>query len=305
MAHHTEHRSDDGHIPVLLDEVIELLRPQPGEWVVDCTIGRAGHARAIMPRLAPGGRYSAIDADPDQIAALTPLASKSPVPLDLIHGRFGDVESLIDLADRRADGLLADLGFASTQIDDPDRGFSFTHDGPLDMRLDPTRGRSAADLLNDLPERELADLIYQLGEDRLSRKIARKISEARSREPINSTRQLAALCAAAYGHRGRRERIHPATRTFQALRIAVNDDLGQLERLLDTLPRIVAPGGRIVIISFHSLEDRMVKRAFNAFAAEDRAHRLTRKPITAADHERARNRRSRSAKARALRWLGP
>ena len=213
-----------------------------------------------------------------------------------------------------ADIVLADLGFASTQVDDPDRGLGFSHDGPLDMRLDPTRADqpTAADLLRTADEREIADLIFRFGEDPYSRAIARKLVEVRASEPISTTRQLAEAVRDAYGHRARQSRNHPATRTFMALRIAVNDELGALASLLDMIAQAaesvsrgqstwLAPNARIGIISFHSLEDRLVKRAFAALETAGHGTRLTRKPIVPSDAETHDNPRSRSAKLRGVR----
>jgi 16S rRNA (cytosine1402-N4)-methyltransferase len=202
------------------------------------------------------------------------------------------------------DLLLADLGFASTQMADPSRGFSFSREGPLDMRLDPDLPQSAADLVNGLPKRELADLIYRLGQERLSRRVAEKIVAARADAPIQTTAELARLVRSAYGPRGRSQRIDPATRTFMALRIAVNRELEALEKLLADLPALMRPQGVAAIISFHSLEDRPVKLAFREYAQAGRAVLLTKKPRTASEMEVRENPRSRSAKLRALRWLG-
>lgn len=294
-----------GHIPVLPDAVLGALDPQPGETAFDATLGRGGHAALIVPRLAPGGRYVGVDLDPANVAHVRDAFADGPVPVESVHAAFTEAPSV--LAERQIEGVdlfLADLGFASTQVDDPSRGFSFTQDGPLDMRLDPTGGPTAADLVNGLAGDELADLIFRFGEERLSRVIARKIVEARRDSPINSTRQLAALCAKAYGPRARRQRIHPATRTFMALRIAVNDELARLDELLALLPTVMNTGGRVAIISFHSLEDRAVKRAFRELAGAGRVELLTRKPVTADPAEQALNPRSRSAKLRALRFVG-
>jgi len=297
---------DAGHIPVLLDPVIELLDPAAGQIMLDCTLGRGGHAGIIMPRLAPGGRYIGLDADPANLQFVREAQPDPPVPMNLIHRNFIHARQVLnELNLDGVDLLLADLGFASSQMADAQRGLSFNADGPLDMRLDPSSDTTAAALVNRLDERELADMIYQYGEERLSRRIARKIVETRRRSPIESTRQLAELCAAAYGPRGRRQRIDPATRTFQALRIAVNDELDALRTLLDDLPALLRPGGRAVIISFHSLEDRMVKHAFNDYARGGQGERLTKKPVTADEAERANNPRARSAKLRAIRWTQP
>ena len=202
----------------------------------------------------------------------------------------------------QADVVLADLGFASNQMADPARGLTFQEDGPLDMRLDPTLAQTAGDLVNQLPQDELANVLYHYGDERLSRKIARKIVEHRVREPIETTGSLAALVRQAYGPK--RQRIHPATRTFMALRIAVNGELEALEQLLAALPKVLRADGRAAIISFHSLEDRLVKQAFARWDKQGLAKRLTKKPITADPTQRSKNPRSRSAKLRGIRWIG-
>ncbi len=302
----------------MVEQVLHYLAPQPGETVLDATLGRGGHGEAIIPRLGPSGRYIGLDLDAGNIAyaqqRLRPLAEKAEVELILQQGNFQDSRAILnDLhADRsdalnidRVDGLLADLGFASSQMDDPQRGFSFSHetdDAPLDMRLNPSQPTTAAELVNHLPQRELADLIYHYGEEPFSRRIARKIVETRRGQPIQTTRELSELVRQAYGPRARHSRMHPATRTFMALRIAVNGELDALDRLLEALPHLLARGGRAAVISFHSLEDRRVKQAFLRFAQDKSAERLTRKPITPDEAERASNPRSRSAKLRALRW---
>ena len=217
------------------------------------------------------------------------------LPVTLVHGAFDQIaDVLAEQGLPAVDGVLADLGVSSDQLDDPNRGLSFQQDAPLDMRMDPTRGETAADLLRRLPERDLADLIYQFGEERFSRRIARRIVAARESEPITTTGQLAALVRRCVP-RGRGP-IDPATRTFQALRIAVNDELGSLDRLLAQLPDCVKPGGRAVMISFHSLEDRRVKQAFRSRGVWQV---LTKKPVTAGEDEERANPRSRSAKLRA------
>ncbi|NDC64961.1 MAG: 16S rRNA (cytosine(1402)-N(4))-methyltransferase, partial [Planctomycetia bacterium] len=225
-----------------------------------------------------------------------------------VHGSFAGVDRACRAADWRADGILADLGFASNQMDDPERGFSFQGDGPLDMRLDRSHGETAADLLARLPERELADAVFQLGEDPFARRIARVIVERRSRGAIRSTRDLAEAVRAAYGARARDSRMHPATRTFMALRIMVNDELGALRSLLAALEHggrglpagdsWLAPGARAGIISFHSLEDRLVKHAFADWERAGLGRRVTRKPVEASEAEVSSNPRARSAKFR-------
>lgn len=298
-----------GHIPVLAEPITRLLSPVPGEVVLDCTAGRGGHAALLIPRLGPGGVYVAVDLDKDNLsfaqARCGPIAEEAGVALHVVHGSFAGARSVLGgLELNHADVVLADLGFASNQVDDPERGLSFRQDGPLDMRLDPTGAVTAEALVNTLPERELADVIFRFGEERLSRRIARKIVEERARKPISSTLGLADICRRAYGPKGRGSRIDPATRTFQALRIAVNGELDALDRLLGQLPALLADGGRAGIISFHSLEDRPVKRAFLQAQQDGWAERLTRKPVVADDAEVAVNPRSRSAKLRAIRRLG-
>ena len=301
---------DPGHIPVLVEPILQLLDPQAGQLVLDCTIGRGGHGEQLIPRIAPGGRYIGLDLDPGNVAFATKrleiLAAKHQVDLAVMHANFTDVRQILNAANASAaDVVLADLGFSSNQMDDPRRGLSFQADGPLDMRLDPTAPTTAAELVNRLPQPQLADLLYQLSDERLSRKIARKIVQARHRVPIKSTGELADLVRRAYGSAGgrlRRSRIDPATRTFLSLRIAVNRELEALENLLQALPDLAADGARIGIISFHSQEDRRVKNIFRNWEANGLARRLVRKPVTAEDAERVANPRSRSAKFRAVQW---
>ena len=293
-----------GHTPVLLGPALELLAPRAGETALDGTLGAGGHAAAIAERLAPGGTLVGLDLDPAQLdaarARLAPLASGDDLTLHLRHASFADALDVLDgLGLDGVDVLLADLGFASTQLAEAERGLSFSEDGPLDMRLDTTAETpTAADLVNDLPADQLADVLYRFGEERLSRKIARKIVETRRKAPIQTTGQLAELVRRAYGPAGRKQRIDPATRTFQALRIAVNGELEALDALLAALPRLLRPGGRAAIISFHSLEDRRVKHGFKQLADDGFGRRLTRKPLTAEADEAASNPRSRSAKLR-------
>ena len=307
-----------GHLPVLPAETVDLLAPAPGRTVADLTLGRGGHAALLIPRLA-GGRYVGLDTDPENAAyareRLAPLAAQHGVRLDVVHANFAAVRGTLDqLGVSAVDGLLADLGFASNQMDDPRRGLAFRFDGPLDMRLDPTRGRPASDLVNTLPEAALADLIFRLGEDRDSRRIARRIAERRSESPILTTTQLADAVRSAgrgrgrgTGDRGPRSGggIDPATRTFQALRIAVNGELDALDSLLAALPNLLAAGGRAVVISFHSLEDRRVKQRFLQLQQDGRAERLTRKPVTPGHAETHANPRSRSARLRAMKRTHP
>src|SRR5579864_8671746 len=251
------------HLPVLPEEVLHDLAPQPGQIIVDATVGGGGHARLLAQQLAPAGKLIGLDRD----SAMLDLARGRllNLPVTLVHRNFDELPALLDELDiTKVDGILADLGVCSDQLDDSLRGLSFQKDGPLDMRLDPGSGEeTAAGLLRRLPERDLADIIWKYGEERFSRRIARRIVEVRKKTPLETTGQLADLVRRCVPReRGRRHAIDPATRTFQALRIAVNDELGALERFLANLPQCLKPGGRVVVISFHSLEDRLVKQAF-------------------------------------------
>ena len=282
------------HVPVLLDEVLSGLAPRSGGRYLDGPLGGGGHAAAVLEASAPDGRLLGIDADP---AALAAAGAR------LAHGNFREIGKLArEHGFDSVDGLLLDLGVSSYQLDTPERGFSFAADAPLDMRLDPTGGASAADLVNQTPESELADLIYRYGEERGSRRVARFIAEARRRRPIETTGELAELVARALG--GRHGKIHPATRTFQALRIAVNRELESLEAALPQAVELLAPGGRLAVISFHSLEDRIVKLFFRSESGYGgsmqpaRLQIITRKPIEAGEQESRANPRSRSAKLR-------
>jgi 16S rRNA (cytosine1402-N4)-methyltransferase len=282
------------HLPVLPAEVLHWLAPQPGQVIVDCTVGGGGHSRLIAEQLGTSGRVIGLDQDPAMLDLARPRLADLPVTL--VHAAFDQItEVLQEQGITTVNGILADLGVSSDQLDDPSRGLSFQQDAPLDMRMDPTRGETAADLLRRLPERDLADLIYQFGEERFSRRIARRLVEAREHDPLQTTGQLADLVRRCVP-RGKGHKIDPATRTFQALRIAVNDELGSLDRLLAQLPECLKPGGRAVVISFHSLEDRRVKLAFRNSTA---LTVLTKKPVTAGEDEERTNPRSRSAKLRA------
>ncbi len=303
---------EPAHIPVLMDEVLEALDPKPGQTLVDCTAGLGGHSARIAERLGPSGRVVLFDLDAGNLSRAAEAVGSAlgdATQVIPIHRSFVWVGRELAQRGIAGDLLLADLGFASNQIDDPLRGFSFRQDGPLDMRLDPSGPVTAADLIAQLPERELADLIYQYGEDRLSRRIARAIVEARQKEPMVTTGRLASVVEQAYPPAARRGPIHAATRTFQALRIAVNDEIGNLESLLAAIVRQseshewLSAGARVAIISFHSLEDRPVKQTFAQLATEDKARLIHRKPVFASEAEIARNARSRSARLRALELL--
>lgn len=290
------------HRPVLVQEVVALLEPAGRKVIVDCTVGLGGHAEAL---LAAGGegQLLGIDVDEGNLLAARGRLERFAPRFRLFRANFADLAAVLTVAGvAAADGLLADLGVASSQLDDPARGLSFAVDGPLDMRLDRSAGLTAADLVNDTDEEELADLIYKYGEERYSRRIARAIVQRRRLGRILRTTDLAEVVAGAYPPIALHTRrgVHPATRTFQALRIAVNNEMARLESLLGALPSVLGAGGRAAIISFHSLEDRRVKQAFAALVAAGRAKVLTRKPITPSDEEVRENPRSRSAKLRVL-----
>jgi 16S rRNA (cytosine1402-N4)-methyltransferase len=302
------------HIPVMLAEVLAALAPRDTERFLDATFGGGGYASAILAHA--DCVLWAIDRDPAAIARGAALAASVPGRLHLIQGNFGDMLALLDSAGVSAlDGIVLDLGVSSFQIDEAERGFSFRHDGPLDMRMSRT-GPSAADLVASLPESELADTLYQFGEERLSRRIARAIVTARAEAPIETTGQLAAIIRGAMPPA--RDGIHPATRSFQALRIRVNDELGQISRALEAASALLAPGGRLVVVSFHSLEDRLVKRFFTnatgrspspsrhdpqglATRAASEFSLTTPRAIRPTDAETANNPRARSARLRAMR----
>ena len=303
MDHHK------GHVPVLTREVVRLLCG-PGRrasCVVDCTVGLGGHAAELL-RVGKGeGCLIGMDADASNLR----LAKRHLQPFGprvrLFQANFADLPDVLAEAGLDgADAIVADLGVASIQLDDPGRGFSFAAEGPLDMRLDRRQRRTAADLVNALGERELADLIFEYGQERYSRRIARAIVRARRGGPIATTTALAEIIRRAMPVPARRTRrgVHPATRTFQALRIAVNDELRNLDRLLAALPEALNVGGRACVISFHSLEDGRVKRAFADWSAAGCANLVTKKPITAGESERAENPRSRSAKLRCVERTG-
>jgi len=298
---------DAGHLPVLLSEVRELLSPaligggMSAPVLVDCTVGLGGHAEALLESAEAGTILIGIDLDESNLLKTKERLARFGPRVRLFSANFADVDQVLAEAGlAQAGALLADLGVSSVHLDDPERGFSFQVDGPLDMRLKQA-GKTAAELVNSLVENELADVIYRYGEERFSRRIARAIVEARRRERIQRTGQLAEIVARSVPRSpGDRGRIHPATRTFMALRIAVNRELDNLEQLLSKLPRLLGVGGRAAVISFHSLEDRRVKQSLAALA-EAGAHKLlTRKPLMAQADEMQRNPRSRSARLRAI-----
>ncbi len=301
------------HVPVMLPEVLGLIAPRDGGVYLDGTFGGGGYAAAILQ--AASCTLWAIDRDPDAIARGASLAARYPGRLHLIHGQFGNMLDLLtERGIARLDGVVLDVGVSSFQLDDPGRGFSFRGNGPLDMRMGRT-GPTAADLVNSLPERELADLLFELGEERASRRIARAIVAARAAAPITTTTQLAGIIRGVLPPD--RSGIDPATRSFQALRIRINDELDEIERALDQASGLLAPGGRLVVVCFHSLDDRIVKRFMGDAAGRSpglsrhdprglaarpvpRFRLLTARPLRPGAAETAANRRARSARLRAL-----
>jgi 16S rRNA (cytosine1402-N4)-methyltransferase len=281
---------------VLLAETMEQLQVRPGGLYVDGTVGPGGHAVEVLRRSGPNGRLLALDRDEEALALARANLACFGERVVFMHADFRELPDI--LAGRRADGVLLDLGISSCQLDDPRRGFSFSADGPLDMRLDRGQRETAEEIVNRLRESELAEIIHRFGEDPAARRIARAVVAARRRRRITTTAELASIvrhAAARYRRRG----LDPATRTFQALRIHVNRELEDLETILPALAYRLAPGGRLVVISFHSLEDRRVKRAFRELSG--RGFRLTsRKPIRPSDAEKSANPRCRSARLRAV-----
>jgi len=303
------------HVPVLLKEAIDFLAVRRGGTYIDATVGLGGHSYEIAKRLGAPGHLIGLDKDPaaleiarkrlvvDHPSSVISKGGERQATSDqrpdwpeitLLHRSFAEIAK--GQKPGSVDGILADVGVSSLQLDDAGRGFSFQAEGPLDMRMDPRSERTAEQVVNHLDERQLADVIYEFGEERRSRRIARAICRSR---PIRTTAQLADIISAAARPMNRGERIHPATRTFQALRIFVNRELDDLRALLDAAPGILKPGGRVVVISFHSLEDRIVKDAFREGVHGGYFSLLTKKPVTATEEESDRNPRARSAKLRA------
>ncbi len=289
------------HEPVLVAEVLQHLDPQPGAVILDGTVGLGGHARELLPRLAPDGRCIGIDWDPEMVAVLRQRLTDPNLALHV--GNYADFPAILQSEQiTTLDGALLDLGVNSAQLTDPHRGFAFDHEGPLDMRFNPDESQAALELVNRLSEAELANLFYEFGQETQSRRVAKRICQVRHEGRITTTRVLATAVASALGTGGK---TNPATRVFQALRIAVNRELDNLTRFLAQITDWLKPGGRLVVISFHSLEDRIVKGflrdAKNAGTFEER----TKRPVIADPAERRRNPRSRSAKLRAATRLTP
>ncbi|NLE28134.1 MAG: 16S rRNA (cytosine(1402)-N(4))-methyltransferase RsmH [Phycisphaerae bacterium] len=301
MAHEGLASKYSGHIPVLVKPLLDLLAPASGQIAVDCTVGLGGHAKTLLEK-EPALTLIGLDMDPHALE----LAGKNLEPwkdrIKLVLANFSQLPDVLsELNIPAVDMIYADIGVSSMQIDRPDRGFSFLEEGPLDMRMNPSQTKRAADIVNGLKESELADILFRYGEETRSKKIAHLIIQARRSHRIDSTTELASIICQALGidpQNLSRQRIHPATKTFQALRIAVNNELGNLESLLNSAPGLLAPQGRLAVISFHSLEDRMVKEDFKNRAQEGIYRIITSKPIEADPSEILRNSRSRSAKLR-------
>jgi 16S rRNA (cytosine1402-N4)-methyltransferase len=290
-----------GHDPVLLRETLDLLALAPGKTIIDCTTGRAGHARAIADHLGTDGTLIALDADPRNLEYAQSRLKDAPCRVRLFHANFAELADVLSAASiTQVDGILADLGISTNQLFDEQYGLSFAAPMPLDMRVDPRIRRSAADLVNQLPEEELANKLFQLADERFSRRIARKIGEARRQSPIQTTDRLADVVRSAIPsvRGGAPQKIDPATRTFLALRMAVNQEVENLQALLKHAPAALKTGGRFAVISFHSTEDRLVKQAFRSAEQTGVLRVLTNKPVTPSEPELASNPRSRSAKLR-------
>lgn len=295
--------AESRHFPVLCAEVLSWLLREGAQVFLDCTVGYSGHAEQLLDSSGPGGRLLGIDRDKSAIKASRQRLSRFGGRAILIHGHFVELkQELSNHGFTSVDGVVFDLGVSSPQLDEPIRGFSFQTDGPLDMRMDQSMPVTAADLVNRWHEAELADAIYQFGEERYSRRIARGIVRARKRQALATTNELVAVIEGAVPAHYRHGRVHCATRTFQALRIAVNQELEHLEPALRDAADVLAPGGRLCVISFHSLEDRIVKRTFRSLAGERNAPWvvLTKKPQLPTQDEMDRNPRARSAKLRVL-----
>ena len=287
------------HVPVLLDEVLAAIELAVGETVVDGTLGGGGHTRLLAQAVGSGGRVIAFDQDPQAVAAVESWNQQRQYCVQASLGNFADLPELLDaMGVDLVDGVVLDLGLSSDQLADETRGFSFESVGNLDLRFNPLCGEPAYRLLERLGERHLADLIYQYGEERYSRRIARRIVETRRTDPVRTAQELRDLISRSVPSPAHRQRIHPATRTFQALRIAVNDELKNLETGLRRIPERIRCGGKFAIISFHSLEDRLVKHAFRE---DSRLEVVTKRPVRPGATEVAQNRRSRSARLRVAR----
>jgi 16S rRNA (cytosine1402-N4)-methyltransferase len=287
------------HIPVMCGEIINYLNLAAGKTIVDATIGMGGHSLKIIEGILPGGKLIGIDRDEDAIKTASSRLSDRSSSCQFVYGNFIDIDKILTEAGvQKVDGILLDLGVSSAQLEDPSRGFSFQSEGPLDMRLDRNSYISAYDLVNNLNEEELSELLWNFGEERWHNRIARYLVQEREKHPISTTLELSQAVSRAIPYRYRHYRIHPATRTFQAVRIAVNRELESLEIVIRKAVELLEKNGRICVISFHSLEDRIVKFSFRDFAAKGLIKIITPKPLVPADEEVRQNPKSRSAKLR-------
>jgi 16S rRNA (cytosine1402-N4)-methyltransferase len=290
---------ESGHDPVLMNEVLDGLAPAEGKTIVDCTLGRAGHASEVAKRLGPTGRLIGLDVDPRNLEYAKSRLANAPCEVRLFHANFAELgDVLTELGLKGVNGILADLGISTNQLFEEHYGMSFSAPMPLDMRIDPRLRQSAADLVNSMAEEDLANVLYELAQERYSRRIARKIGAERRVSPITTTDRLADLVRSAVGHTN--EKIDAATRTFLALRMAVNQELENLQVLLREGPGHLNGGGRLAVISFQSMEDRLVKQAFRSAEQTGAVRILTKKPVSPTEEETARNPRSRSAKLRVI-----
>jgi 16S rRNA (cytosine1402-N4)-methyltransferase len=294
------------HAPVMVGEIVQVLSPRSGAVYVDATVGEGGHSEVLLRASAPTGQVIGIDRDAEVLEVARQRLAPFGDRVRIIHGHAAELRGILDaIGVSWVDGVLLDLGVSSYQLETTERGFSFMRAGPLDMRMDRATGQTAATLVNTLGETEMINLIQRYGEERWARRIARAIVRARRRAPIRTTQELAALIAHVIPPAARPSRIHPATRTFQAFRIAVNQELSTLEETLRGAVACLKPGGRLCVIAYHSLEDRIVKRTFRALATSQdesapQARALTRKPATSSPAERKTNPRARSARLRVL-----
>ncbi|NLB74153.1 MAG: 16S rRNA (cytosine(1402)-N(4))-methyltransferase RsmH [Firmicutes bacterium] len=299
----TQNSKREYHTPVMLDEVVWLMNSKPGGVYIDCTLGSGGHALGLLEFAGAGARIIGIDRDQDAISTAKQELRHFSDNVTFVHGKFSDLQDIVmSLNVAQVDGILFDLGVSSYQLDEPERGFSFMEDGPLDMRMNRGNGQSARDLVNNLPAEELRDILKIYGEERWAVRIAEFIVRRRDKAPIVTTGELVDIVKAAIPARARRSGPHPARRTFQALRIAVNRELDELRLGLDQAIKILCPGGRLVVISYHSLEDRIVKTMFLRMSGsknQDCLRILTKKPVIPCEEEVISNPRSRSAKLRA------
>lgn len=290
------------HQPVLLADVLRCLQPAPGEVHIDCTLGTGGHALEILSRLGPTGLLVGIDLDPEATELARPRLEHTGFPFRIFHGPYSDIATYLQLSglprEGAADGVLLDLGVSSLQLDRPERGFSFLRSGPLDMRMAPGAGEPAEIFLREVPKDELARVLREYGEEPHAGKIARAIDQARRKEKIRTTEQLARVVESVIPRRGKK--THPATRTFQGIRIAINRELEHLRLVLRDLDRLVRPGGRVVVLSYHSLEDRCVKESFRQGVQEGFYRWILPNPVKASRDEIEENPRSRSVRLRAV-----